>query len=208
MAPSSKKLDVVREHAAFFHAARDPELVKLPAAKYLTLEGEGDPEGPSFKAAVGELYGIAYTLKMAKKALGRDFTVAPLEGLWWSDAERRDGELWRSARESWRWKLMIMLPDFIRSADVSSAAQRLAERRAEALVGTARLERLAEGLCVQALHVGPYATEAQTIARMREVMEARHLAPRGKHHEIYLGDPRRARPEKLKTILRQAVARA
>ena len=185
-------------------------MVRLPALNCLAIEGRGAPEGRDFQDAIGAIHEVAYTLRFSQKAAGHDFKVPPLEALWWSDfdltrlADSR--ELWRVPRHTWRWKALLLLPDFVTSEDVRTARQALSDRRGgDPLPTRVHLERIDEGMCVQALHVGPYADEPKTIARMQAVMKEQELTPCGFHHEIYLGDPRRTAPAKLRTILRQPV---
>jgi hypothetical protein len=203
-------LDLVRQYAKCFEAARAPAVVRLPAVNCLALEGRGAPESREFQEAIGAMYGVAYTLKFAKKAAGVDYKVPPLEALWWSDdhlARLEDSRaLWRVPRQLWRWKLLLLLPEFVTSEDVRSARQTLSDKRGgDPLPQRARLERIEEGTCVQVLHVGPYADEPETVRKMQALMRERGLTPCGLHHEIYLGDPRRSTPAKLRTILRQPV---
>ena len=116
--------------------------------------------------------------------------------------------LWTAPRDSWRWRLLIMVPDFTTKKEVAAAKQAVAAKHGDEGVEQVFLETVKEGLCLQALHVGPYSTEPESIGRMRALMEAKGLKPAGLHHEVYLGDPRRTKPEKLKTLLRQPVAKA
>jgi len=206
------KVDLVKERPEFFKAGRGPEVVTLPRASFLVIEGEGSPESEAFAAAFGALFGVAYTLKFAMKEEGRDFKVAPPEGLWWSDYDTSkldDPEaLWSVPRDEWRWKLVMMVPDFVKKRAVEAAKAALFEKRGDATAKRVGLEGMREGLCVQALHVGPYSDEPATIALMGEVMSEHSVLPHGLHHEIYLSDPRRTAPEKTRTILRQPVKRA
>jgi hypothetical protein len=178
-------------------------VVDIQAAKYLTIEGRGEPGGEAFQSAIGALYQAAYTIKMAKKFEGQDYKVCALEGQWWGD----DPEKCFAAlpKAEWRWKLMIRVPDFLTAADLKGAMAKLKEKGKGGLVETVRLEAVKEGRCVQALHVGAYDREGETVERMAAFAEASGLSPRGLHHEIYLSDPRRVPAERLKTILRQPV---
>lgn len=196
------KLDLYARHKSEYIAPRSPALVTIGAARYLTVAGRGAPNSPAFGAAVGSLYGIAYTIKMAKKAGGRDFTVAKLEGLWWGGRHGR--LLIDSPVKSWRWKVMIRVPRFVATKDLAAARRTLAAR-GRPLGAPVRLETLREGRCVQVLHRGPYRSEHPTIAAMVAFARGRGLRPRGRHHEIYLSDPRRVAPARLRTILRQPV---
>ncbi len=209
---AAAKIDLFRERKVYFTAAPAPEVVTFKAMKFLTIEGTGAPDSPAFQQAVGAMYAVAFTLKMQQKQAGHDYKVSTLEGLWWADyppsALADPDALWTAPRETWKWKLLIMVPDFITKSDVRQAAASLAAKKGEPRIADVTLERFAEGKSVQILHVGPYALEPASIVKMRDLMAREHLQPRGRHHEIYLSDPRRTKPEKIRTILRQPVAQA
>lgn len=165
---------------------------------FLMIDGQGDPNtSPAYAAAVQALYGMSYGVKfLAKTALGRDHVVGPLEGIWWAE----DMEDFRNdRRDRWHWTLMIRQPDWI-NADMVAMV-----RAAKGITAPVRLQLLAEGLCLQTLHVGSYAEERPVIARLHAEIAAQGLRPGAPHHEIYLSDPRKVAPDKLKTILRQPV---
>lgn len=193
--PVSEKIDLYKLHKSEYAAPKKPALVQVKRAKYLAVGGRGEPEGAEFHAKLEALFGVAFTIKMAKKTAGRDYKVCGLEGLW------RDMD---QPRTEWKWKLIIRTPDFITARDLAAAAAKL-NAKGKAGAGDVRLETIEEGKCVQALHVGPYAEEAVSIGRMQEFAAAQGLKPGGPHHEIYLSDPRRVPPERLRTILRQPV---
>ena len=153
----------------------------------------------------GALYAVAYTIKMTRKLAGeQDYVVGKLEGQWWSD---EGPDLKRIPKKKWRWKLMIRTPELVRKADLAAALKNL-EKKGKAPEATeVRLESLAGGSCVQMLHLGPYEQEWESISRMLAFAEEQNLAPHGRHHEIYISDPRRVPPERLKTILRLPVRR-
>lgn len=182
------------------------DTVTVPVATYLMIDGAGDPNtAVVYREAVEALYATAYALKFrSKRELGRDYVVPPLEALWWAD----DLRAFTSARDKdlWSWTVMILVPDWLSPADAEAARGGVEGRPATALL---RIAELDEGLCVQTLHIGPYDDEGPVLADLhdRAIPEA-GFVPRGKHHEIYLGDPRRAAPEKLRTILRQPVEAA
>jgi hypothetical protein len=199
VAKSEETIDHSKLRPAFFKAPRRPEVVDLPEASYLVIDGVGSPDGAGFQDAIAALYGVAYTLKMTFKKRAKDFKVPTFGGSWWVFSPA--GEL---PREQWRWQLQMMLPDFVTEEDVAKAKKDVATKKRQA-EPPVRFERFAQGLCVQALHVGPYDTEQLTIDQMQALMAERHLRQRGAHHEVYLGDPRRAKPENLKTILRHPV---
>jgi hypothetical protein len=196
-----KELDVYRAPKGRF------EIVDVPELRYLMIDGHGDPNSSaSFAGATEALYPVAYKLKFAsKQKLGRDYVVMPLEGLWWAD----DMEAFTSARDKsqWDWTLLIMTPDWIDDAMFAEAVDQVAAKGAPDRLAEVRLESLAEGRCVQTLHVGSYDDETETLARLHdEFIPANGLTMTGRHHEIYLSDPRKVAPEKRRTILRQPVS--
>ncbi|MCD9197188.1 GyrI-like domain-containing protein [Aeromicrobium wangtongii] len=186
------------------------EIVDVPALTYLMVDGRGDPNtSPTFEEAVQALYPVAYGLKMtSKRELGRDYVVPPLEALWWAD----DMAAFTTARDKsrWSWTLLLMVPDWI-GADLFAAAVRRAAAKdgRSARLDDIRWETLAEGRCVQTLHIGSFEDETPVLARMHEEFIPAHgLRMTGRHHEIYLSDFRRTEPARLRTILRQPVVDA
>lgn len=180
--------------------------VEVPELQYLMIDGRGDPNtSPAFAEAIEALYPVAYRLKFASKLdLGRDYVVPPLEGLWWADEMTSFTVARDKAR--WDWTLMLMVPDWISRAVFVAAVERAEATSRNARVAEVRLEMLAEGRCVQTLHVGSFDDEAEVLARMHDDYIPGHgLRMVGKHHEIYLSDFRRVAPEKQRTILRQPV---
>lgn len=181
-------------------------IVEIPALSFAMIDGEGDPNtAPAYASAVSWLFTLSYALKFASKAAGRDYGVAPLEGLWWSgDFE----DFVARRKDRWSWTMMIMQPEWITPAQFAAARDKAAAKIGEPSPSSLRLERFAEGLSVQTMHIGPYDDEGPVIARLhQEFLPANGLAENGHHHEIYIGDPRRSAPEKLKTVLRQPVRR-
>ncbi len=177
--------------------------VDVPEMNYLMVDGIGDPNtSKEFQHAVEVLYGMAYTLKFMCKSgpVAQDFVVPPLEGLWWTD---NMAEFFRGNMDKWQWTLMIMQPDFVTDKMAATARDELAAKKNPVALPKLRYERYAEGKSVQILYIGPYAGEHETIKEMHAHIEAQGWKLRGKHHEIYLSDPRRTAPEKLKTIIRQ-----
>lgn len=181
-------------------------IVDVPKMQFAMVDGKGDPNvSEDYKAAVQWLYGVSYALKFAsRRELGRDYTVAPLEGLWWADDM---ADFVRGDKSRWQWTMMIMQPDWIARPMFDAAVARAREKLGTPPPGL-RLEDYDEGLSVQVMHVGPYSAEGPTLARLHgEFLPANGLKETGRHHEIYIGDPRRTAPEKLKTVLRQPVRR-
>jgi hypothetical protein len=201
------KLDFKRELDGYKARRDTPRIVAVPDLQYLMVDGHGDPNTAAFAEATTTLYPVAYRLKFASKALGRDHVVMPLEGLWWAD----DMASFTDARDKarWDWTLMIMVPDWITREMFREAVEQVAAKDRPARLDDLRLETLSEGLCVQALHVGAYDDEGELLRRMHhEFIPGEGLTMVGRHHEIYLSDPRRVEPAKRRTILRQPVAPA
>jgi hypothetical protein len=189
----------------YFPSAKAPALVDVPRLSFLMTDGEGSPTaGTGFQYALNALYGLAYTLKFALKKARLEFTVMPLEALWWNaGSEGFDMD----RKGDWLWTAMIAIPDEIRRTDFRQAVAAASAKKPDVNYAAVRLEPWKEGRCAQILHIGPYAAERPTIERLHAFIEAEGFRPRGKHHEIYLGDPRRTTPEKLKTVVRQPVER-
>jgi len=187
-------------------SAKTPELVTVPSMQFLSIDGQGNPnDNPVFEAAVSALYSCAYTIKFARKKAGLepDYSIQPLEGLWWVEGD--DPADYLSAPLSqWRWRLLIGQPDIITTTDLDTAKAEVLKKKGTDL-SAVNLERFEEGLCVQILYIGPYKDEHPTITRMHNWAQEQGYELRGLHHEIYLGDPRKSAPEKLKTILRMPV---
>ena len=200
-----KKLDLYIEHQAEYITPRKPALVVTKPAVYLTAAGQGAPASAEFQDKVGAIYSVAFTIKMAKKFAGQDYKVCHLEGLW--SAGQASANLLAQPPETWNWKLLIRVPEFTKPADVKVAIKALEEKGKGANAAKVCLENINEGKCVQMLHVGPYATEEETIAQMIDFAAQQRLVFHGLHHEIYLSDPRRVPPQRLRTILRHPVRR-
>lgn len=181
-------------------------LIEVPAMQFLMLDGHGDPNStPAYQEAVEALYAVAYKLKFAsKQQLGRDYAVMPLEGLWW--AEDMASFTARRDKSEWDWTMMIMHPEWVTEEMFGEATAVVAKQKALPALAKLRLEPYHEGQSVQMMHIGSYEDEAPTLHKLHhEFMPANQLAFNGRHHEIYLSDPRRVAPEKLKTVLRQPV---
>jgi len=196
------KLDLIKEYRTYYTAKTTPEIVEIEEGKFLTIEGKGAPGGDEFQAKVSALYSLAYGIKMLMKKEGKDFTVAKLEGLWWVDSDKPYYEV---PREEWCWKLLIRQPEFITSEIIEKARQEVIKKKKLELLNEVNFEKMKEGKCVQILHVGPYSTEPESLEKMYNLMKEKGLVYNGFHHEIYISDPRKVAPEKMKTILRQPV---
>lgn len=202
------KYDLKKAHRELYTAPRkDFTLVDVPELRYVAIDGHGDPNtADAYREAVEALYSTAYALKFASKADGRDFTVGPLEGLWRAD----DPAVFLTReKSSWDWTMLIAQPDWITDEMVSAAVAAAGAKRANPALDRLRPLVFTEGPSAQILHIGPYDDETPVLKRLHEeYMPAQGYVFNGDHHEIYLSDPRRAAPEKLRTILRQPVAPA
>lgn len=196
------KLDLYKEFRSEYVSPKDPVFVVVGPARYLSIAGHGAPGGEYFKSHVAALYSVAFTLKMAEKFSGHDYKVCHLEGQWWA----ADGSDFRTHQPNeWQWRLLIRIPEFITQKDLDAAIRAVMAKGKVALASEVKLEELTEGRCVQMLHVGPYAQEKAALDKMHKVAESGGLHLRGPHHEIYLSDPNRVPPERLRTILRYSV---
>jgi hypothetical protein len=200
-------IDLKKELKQLYNcSAKKVAVVEVPELSFLRIDGSGNPNtSPEYADAVAALYSLAYTLKfMLKKGLtARDYAVMPLEGLWWAD----DMDTFVSGRkDQWKWTMMIAQPEEVTGELFAAASAEVERKKPNHALCRVRLERYHEDLAAQILHIGSYAAEAPTIAQLHDFIASNGYTRRGKHHEIYLGDPRRSAPEKLRTIIRQPMA--
>lgn len=199
-----KKIDLKKDLKHLYAASgKKIVLVDVPRMNFLMMDGQGDPNtAEAYSDAVQALYTLSYTLKfMIKKGeLAIDYGVMPLEGLWWTDDM---ADFSPDNKDIWKWTAMIMQPAWVTADLVEEARRQAAKKKPLPAISEVRFEGFEEGKAVQCLHVGPYADEGPTIERLHQFIRDQGLELAGKHHEIYLSDPRRADPAKLKTIIRQ-----
>jgi hypothetical protein len=201
---SIPKTDLKKVLAPLYKARAEPVLVDVPALSLLAVDGVGDPDGPAYQEAVAALYGVSYGLRFGLKRAGvLDYPVMPLEGLWWGAGERQD--LPNLDRATWNWTMMIVQPWQVDAALVADAVAAAARKRPSAWLARLELRQVVEGPSAQVLHVGPYSAEPPTRDRLMAFVTGSGYRISGRHHEIYLSDPRRTAPEKLRTILRYPV---
>jgi hypothetical protein len=207
-----EKLDLRKQYKHLYKPSlKKVEVVDVPAFKFAMIDGQIEPghgpsSSPAFQQALEVLYGISYTLKFMSKLRKEnpiDYSVMALEGLWWVE----QGEFNISQPGNWHWTAMIMQPEHISAAMFQEALEQLQKKKPELDLKGLRFETFHEGLCMQIMHIGPYASEPATLARMEEFANENGYCYRGRHHEIYIGDPRRSAPEKLKTVLRHPIER-
>jgi len=202
---TTEKIDIFKLHKGEYKAGGKPEIVRTTKAMHLAVEGQGAPGGEDFQNAINALYSMAYTIKMGRKADGKgDYTISKLEGIY----RTADGsDLDSIKKEKWCWQLLIRTPEKvgtfpITDEDLLTARNRLKERKKDEGCDKVVLHHLEAGQYVQMLHVGPYENERESLALMLKFCEDQGMEKCGPHHEIYLSDPRRVKPENLKTILR------
>ncbi|CAI9416111.1 GyrI-like domain-containing protein [Nocardioides sp. T2.26MG-1] len=206
MPGSVVKIDFKKSLDSYQARAGEFRILQVPPLQYLMVDGHGDPNtAPAYADALAAVYPVAYAVKFAsKRDLGRDYVVPPLEALWWAE----DLAVFTSARDksAWDWTVMLMVPDWIGRELVDDAVATVAAKGRPRALDRVRLEVLDERTAVQTLHLGAYDAEAETLADLHDrfIPEA-GLRMTGKHHEIYLSDPRRVEPSRLRTILRQPV---
>jgi hypothetical protein len=203
-----EKLDLKKTLKYLYQpSARAFSTVDVPAMNFVMIDGQGNPNtSPEYSAAIQALYTCAYTLKFkVKKELGIDYPVMASEGLWWMDDMR---EFSVARKDEWKWTMMIMQPELVTPQLFAQAVDEAFRKKGHAALSGLRLERFHEGLSAQILYFGPYADEGPTIARLHQFISDNGCALSGKHHEIYLGDPRRVAPEKLRTVIRQPMRKA
>ena len=201
-----KKIDHKKVLKEFYRpSAKKPYEVDVPEMNFLMVDGKGDPNtAQEYKDAIETLYSTSYALKFSlKKAKVADFIVMPLEGLWW--IEGAEG-FKVDSKEGWCWTSMIMQPEPVSRNDVLKAIAEVKEKKDPVALQKLRFESFREGYSVQIMHIGPWSEEKPTIDKLHNYAEEQGFKLRGKHHEIYLSDPRRTAPEKLKTVIRQPVA--
>jgi hypothetical protein len=197
-----QKLDLRKQLKHLYQpASKEFTIVDVPPLDFLMVDGHGDPNtSEEFHAAVQALYSMSYTVKFtSKKELGIDYSVMALEGLWWGEDP---AVFLRGDKGAWLWTAMIMQPDHITPALVEAARIQVAKKGESPALDKLRFERFREGLSAQIMYLGSYADEGPTIARLHEFIAQNGYELNGKHHEIYVGDPRRSAPEKLKTVIR------
>ena len=196
------KLDLVKEYKAYYKAGKKPEIVEFGEANYLSIEGKGEPAGEVFVSKVEALYPLAYGIKKICKEQDNDFGVPKLEGLWWVEGNKPALEVPRS---EWCWRLLIRMPGFVTEEMMASVQPEVAKKKKNDLIQEISFEKIMEGKCVQIMHIGPYSTEPETIDSLMEFMAQNGQSVNGLHHEIYLSDPRKTKPSKMKTLIRYPV---
>ena len=208
--------DFKKEFKDLYLPKTTPSIVDVPKMRFIMVDGKGNPNtSPFYKEAVEVLYGLSYTIKMSKKGSVQpegyfDYVVPPLEGLWWFENNYFDGNV-IGRKDEFCWTMMIRQPEFVTSEVFEMAKASLSKKKPELNVSIARLEDFTEGLCAQVMHIGSYDDEPPTVAVLEEYIESQGyktvMSGLRQHHEIYISDPRKTAPEKLKTVIRHPIER-
>ena len=202
-----EKIDFRKELKHLYSpSAKEAVIVEVPKMDFLMVDGQGDPNTTQeYKDAIEALYAVSYTLRfMTKKGKEVDYVVMPLEGLWWTEDMTR---FMMESKDAWKWTSMIMQPHYVTEELVQRALEQVRKKKDLPALSMMRFEGVHEGLSAQIMHIGPYTAEGPTIERLHNFIREKGYELRGKHHEIYLSDPRRSKPERLKTVIRQPITR-
>jgi hypothetical protein len=196
-----EKVDFKKELKSLYNpSAKEVSIVDVPDMNFLIIDGQGSPSSPKYLEAVQTLFPVAYALKfMIKKGKGIDYGVMPLEGLWWMDDM---AQFSTDRKDEWKWTAMIMQPKYVTEADFKAALEQVKKKNLPA-IGKLRFECFHEGKAAQIMHIGAFSAEPPNIQKMHAAIKGSGHELSGKHHEIYLNDPSKTAPEKLKTVLRQ-----
>lgn len=198
------KVDLKKENREFYYPSpKEVSVVELPKMQFLMIDGQGDPNtSEEYQSAMETIFPVAYKTKfVCKKEKSRDYVVMPLEGLWWADNMEEFG---MEDRSNWKWTVMIRQPDFVTQKIIDMAIEDLKTKKDLPSLSNLRFENFKEGLAVQIMYFGPYGEgEAPSVQKLHSFIENEGHNLNGKHHEIYISDMRRTKPEKLKTVIRQ-----
>jgi len=205
-----EKLDLTKKHKTYFTARTKPELMIIERANFLSIAGKGDPSDKKFSENIQALYSVTYAVKFSYKALEKDFVVSKLEGLWWFDEKKYTNTTIANAavavpRSEWEYRLLIRMPDFVIKEDLDKAKDTVIAKKGIQIARQIEYFTMKEGKSIQMLHVGPFSSEPQSLQEIAKFSETNKLTKNGLHHEIYLSDFRKTKPDKLKTILREPV---
>lgn len=197
------KLDYKKKYPEYYNPKRKIEFVNIPEMKFFMIDGQGDPNNKEFKNAMEAIYALSYNLKMKivkKEKLENDYVVPPLEGLW----HKEDMSTWSiDDKDSWEWTIMIRIPDYVSENQIDRAFEIVKNYKNPTSLSKIRVDKYNEGNVAQIMYVGPYSEEGSTIQKLHQAIIDKGFQLFGKHHEIYISDPRRVDASRLKTIIRQ-----
>ncbi|MBC2582268.1 hypothetical protein HGI79_18705 [Clostridium sp. DJ247] len=202
------KIDFKKEFKELYNpSSKKVQIINVPKLNYLVIDGSGNPNtSQEYRDAIEALFSVSYAVKfMIKKGInGLDYGVLPLEGLWWTDNIE---DFSMENKEVWNWTALIMQPEFVEKDLIDKALTEVEKKKKLSSISKIRFKCINEGLVAQIMHIGPYSEEKPTIERLHNYIEENNYSKVGKHHEIYISDPRKASPEKLKTIIRQPIVK-
>ncbi len=199
------KIDFKKELKHLFNPpSNQVVIIDVPEMNFLMVDGQGDPNtSQEYKEALEALYAVSYHLKfMIKKREAFDYVVMPLEGLWWTDDMTKFSV---ENKDIWKWTMMIMQPEKVKDDSIKDALDQVERKKNPPALSKVRFESFHEGLSAQTIHIGPYSAEGPTIHKIHTFAKENGYELRGKHHEIYISDPRKSDPDKLKTVIRQPI---
>ncbi|HPC35452.1 MAG TPA: GyrI-like domain-containing protein [Candidatus Marinimicrobia bacterium] len=199
-----KKIDLKKELKTLYNPPKEIVVIDVHQMNFLMIDGAGNPNtAQEYKDAIEALYAVSYTLKfMVKKSKDIDYVVMPLEGLWWTDEPDKFS---MENKDIWKWIAMIMQPDFVTEVLFDRAAEQVKIKKSLSSLSKIKFKDFYEGLSAQLMYSGPYSAEGPSIEKLHNFIKENGYELSGKHHEIYLSDPRKSAPEKLKTVIRQPV---
>ena len=205
-----QKLDLTKQYKAYYRATNQPALLEIEKAHFLSITGKGDPSEQQYADKLKALYATAYTLKFRYKAMEKDFVVAKLEGLWSFDEQLYQNIAITTAptlipRSEWNYRMLIRMPEFVSQEQLDQAIQNVITKKQIHMANEVELFTMNEGKVVQILHIGPFATEPETLIKLQDFCIKEGLQKNGLHHEIYLSDFNKTAPDQLRTILREPV---
>lgn len=211
-----EKLDYKKEYKDLYQPKKVPSIIEVPEMIFIAVEGKGNPNtSPEYQAALEMLYGLSFTIKMSKMNNTQpegyfEYTVPPLEGLWYCDGVSFDG-VNVTDKDKFKWISLIRQPEFVTEEVFQWARAALSAKKPQLDLEKARLIKYTEGLCVQIMHIGSYDNESESILRMKAYAEENgyreDFSEDRRHHEIYLSDPRRCAEERLKTVIRHPIVK-
>lgn len=199
----TEKLNLTKSYPEYYKASTKPNMVNLEPYHYLTISGKCAPENEQFLEAVGLLYKAGYTMKRVVQVQSLDFVVPKMEAFWWVESGIPFDE---TPRDEWYWQIKLRMPDFVGKQEFQQVREMLVSNISEVILDLLKFEEIHEGLSAQILHHGSYDDEGESLQKLYQFIEKEGFVIIGRHHEIYLNDPARTAPEKLKTILRYAIA--
>lgn len=204
------KTDIIKQYKREYTATNKPQVMVIGEANYLSICGIGDPSMPDYAARIQVLYAIAYTIKFECKKNNQDFVVSKLEGQWWFDEAKFPGLTISNApqlvpRNEWNYRILIRMPEYVHEEMIREARHKFLQKTKNDLADEILLFRIPAGRAVQILHLGPFDTEPETLTVLGQFISGNELVKNGLHHEIYLSDFRKTKPEKLRTILREPI---